>query len=137
MSTTRIVRLGSSNRDGELQAVSALSNQPILAFCGLGNPNAFFEHVACDGHQVVKTVRFRDHYVYTQGDVDELCRQARAYEAQFLVTTSKDAVKLRELRFDVPCFVIEIDLKFDDETKVLDLVNQAIQKAQFIRSNPK
>lgn len=137
MSTTRIVSLGSSNDDMDQEVVSPLPIQPVLAFCALGNPDSFFQHVAGDGHEVAKTVSFRDHYPYTQSDVDELCRIARACGAQSMVTTAKDAVKLRELRFDVPCFVVEIDMKFDDEKKVIELVNQAIQTARVNRSNSK
>lgn len=137
MISTRVKPLGSDNKEVEKKRVSVSPQQPVLAFCALGNPNSFFRHVAGDGHEVIKTVSFRDHYVYTQRDVDELCQKARACGARSIVTTAKDAVKLRELRFDIPCFVIEIDMKFDDEKKVLDLVNQAIQTARLRQSNPK
>ena len=31
-----------------------------------------------------------------------------------LLTTAKDAVKLSDLKFEIPCFVVEIKMSIDD-----------------------
>jgi tetraacyldisaccharide 4'-kinase len=101
--------------------------QPVAAFCALGNPQAFFAHLRGDGHALAHTATFRDHHVYTQGDADRLSREAVEHGAHALVTTAKDAVKLRGLGFELPCYVIEIDVSFDDEPKLLELVRKALR----------
>lgn len=130
MRTTRVIPL-TTDLNAEGERVVGLPAQPVIAFCAVGNPTSFFAHVAKDGHEVVSKESFRDHHVYTQMDIDELIRNARSCGAQSMVTTAKDAVKLRGLRFDIPCYVIEIEMKFDDEKKLLELVSQAILKPQL------
>jgi tetraacyldisaccharide 4'-kinase len=103
-------------------------SQTVAAFCAIGNPASFFAHLRNDGHSLSYTRAFADHYVYEQSDVDELVTEAKRAGAQALLTTAKDAVKLRSLRFDLPCYVLEIELEFDDEEKLMNMIREAIEK---------
>lgn len=100
--------------------------QAVAAFCGVGNPESFFEHVRRDGHELKLTRGFADHHIYRQAELDILVADARRAGADRLFTTSKDAVKLRTLNFDLPCYVLEVVLEFDDEEKLLGLIREAI-----------
>jgi tetraacyldisaccharide-1-P 4'-kinase len=42
-----------------------------------------------------------------------------------LLTTAKDAVKLRGRDFALPCYVVETVLEFEDEGRLLDLIRNA------------
>ena len=44
---------------------------------------------------------------------------------EVMVTTSKDAVKLRELRLDLPCYILEVAYMFDDEEELKGMVLSA------------
>jgi tetraacyldisaccharide 4'-kinase len=112
--------------DGPLDAASL--PQPVAAFCAIGNPGAFFAHIRNDGHTLAYTRAFADHYVYGQRDADALGKQARAAGAQLLLTTAKDAAKLQSLGFDLPCYVLEIEIEFDDEDGLLTLIDGAVHK---------
>ena len=57
---------------------------------------------------------FPDHHYYTQDEIRKLENLARSAGADALATTAKDAVKLRESKFELPCFVVETELVFDD-----------------------
>jgi tetraacyldisaccharide 4'-kinase len=107
-----------------------LSEAPkeVAAFCALGNPQNFFAHLLGTGFKLKHQRAFPDHHVYTQSDIEALEREAQARGAQALLTTAKDGVKLRGLRFQLPCYVLEIELEFDDEAAFRQLVLQAIQK---------
>lgn len=100
---------------------------PLMAFCAIGNPASFFEHLRKDGYTLKLTRAFADHHVYTQRDIDLLISEAQSAGAQSLLTTAKDAVKLRSLRFDLPCYVLEIELEFDDEEKLVGMIREAIR----------
>lgn len=101
-------------------------SEPVGAFCGIGNPESFFAHLKLDAHAVCYTRRFSDHYKYRQADVDEVVAQARGRGAQTLLTTAKDAVKLRAIRFDIPCYAVDIELGFGDENKLRQIVLAAV-----------
>ena len=94
-----------------------------LAFCALGNPAAFFERLRRDGFDIAETKSFPDHHFYTQDDIDVLEKQARANKVDAFMTTAKDAVKLKDLKFELPCYVVMIEPAIDDEISFRDLIN--------------
>ena len=109
--------------------ITKLRETRVAAFCGLGNPASFFHQLSVEGIQAVHTVAFRDHQRYTQSDIDRLTKESAARGAEALVTTAKDAVKLRLLRFDLPCYVMEIEVQIAGEEILLRLIDKAIARA--------
>jgi tetraacyldisaccharide 4'-kinase len=105
---------------------SSLIPHPFAAFCAVGNPASFYAHLRKDGYTLKLTRAFADHYIYTQRDIDALISEAKRVGAPALLTTAKDAVKLRSIRFDLPCYVLEIELEFDDEEKLHSMIREAI-----------
>jgi tetraacyldisaccharide 4'-kinase len=95
-----------------------------LAFCALGNPAAFFQDLRAKGFNPVAKQTFSDHHAYTQFDVEKIEQKASASGAEFLVTTFKDAVKLRDLKFSLPCFVAEAEMFFDNAEPLLKLLRK-------------
>jgi tetraacyldisaccharide 4'-kinase len=98
----------------------------VGAFCAVGNPGAFFEHVRRDGFELGYTRAFQDHHAYTQADAEAISREAFKRGARALLTTAKDAVKLRGLDFALPCYVVETGLEFDEEARLLGLLRAAV-----------
>jgi len=96
--------------------------EPIAGFCAVGNPQSFFTHLNREGHQLVLQKSFRDHHVYTQDDVAKLSKAAMHAGAQSLMTTAKDAVKLRGLQFEIPCYSLEIDLEIENDSELKRMI---------------
>ena len=101
--------------------------QPIAAFCGIGNPRAFFQQLRDEGFELRHTEAFRDHHHYSQTLIDRLSREAANAGAEALITTAKDAVKLGSMQFGLPCYVIEIELQIPKADRLLALIDQAIE----------
>jgi tetraacyldisaccharide 4'-kinase len=97
----------------------------IAAFCAVGNPGSFFENLRQMGFDIALQRSFPDHHVYTQGEIDALVKDAGA---SVLVTTAKDAVKLRTLSFSAPCYVMEIEIEIDDAEEFTRLVVDATNR---------
>jgi tetraacyldisaccharide 4'-kinase len=95
--------------------IAKIENRKCLAFCGLGNPENFFSQLRQDKINAVATKIFRDHHVYSQQDANKIENIAKMNNAEILLTTAKDAVKLRDLKFELPLEVVESELIFDDE----------------------
>jgi tetraacyldisaccharide 4'-kinase len=100
----------------------------VAAFCGIGNPHSFFALLRREGVDVIYRREFRDHCSYTQTDVDRIVRDASAHGAHALVTTTKDAVKLRELRFEIPCYVVDISMQIEEAEEFFRFVTHLIQR---------
>lgn len=88
--------------------------QDLFAFCGLGNPDNFFNFLRHIGLNVLGTRAFPDHHRYTRADVDALEASAHLAGAGALVTTAKDAVKFDARQFSLPCFVAEIAVELSE-----------------------
>jgi tetraacyldisaccharide 4'-kinase len=82
--------------------------EPFVAFCGIARPERFFESLK--GLDVAAEIPFADHHPYTPEDLAALARRARAYGAEALVTTAKDAVRLRSYEMDLPLFWRDVEL---------------------------
>jgi tetraacyldisaccharide 4'-kinase len=88
---------------------------PVAAFCAVGNPQSFFTQLKTAGYNVVLEKTFTDHHSYTQHNADDLLHAATRAGATSLITTAKDAVKLRSLSFTLPWHVFEIEIAIENE----------------------
>ncbi len=101
---------------------------PIGVFCAIGNPLAFIKQLKAEGYDLVSIQEFPDHFKYDERDVSALVERAKGAGAKSLITTAKDAVKLRALRFDLPCYVLEIESVVNDEDELRKMISAAIGK---------
>lgn len=97
------------------------------AFCGIGNSESFFSLLRSEGYSLVYERSFRDHYNFMQADAHEIVREALDRGAQVLLTTAKDATKLRSMNFELPCYVVEIEIEIDRAGVLLHLILEAIK----------
>lgn len=104
--------------------IEAADTVASFAFCGLGNPDGFFLELRRQGFDIRGTRAFADHYFYQQSDVAEIERLARGHEAERLLTTAKDAVKLSNLNFEVSCFAVEAEPHLDRPEEFRRIISQ-------------
>ena len=69
---------------GEERPVEWLAGRRVAAFCGIGNPGAFFDAVAGTGAVLTGTLAFPDHHRYREFPV----------QGEVIITTEKDLVNL-------------------------------------------
>ena len=92
-----------------------LRGKRVYAFCGLGNPEAFFDTVRHVGCVLVGHRRFDDHYAYTSECLSEIREQAATYDVDYIVTTQKDWTKIARLmppENDPPLVYLAIEMEF-------------------------
>lgn len=93
-----VVRLGLTGlvgmRSGSAMAVDALRGRRVVVAAAIADPESVAVQVRAAG-ATVQLVAFQDHHEYTAMDVVRLVQAAA--EADYLVVTEKDAVKLRAL----------------------------------------
>jgi len=106
---------------------NAKPRSPLTAFCGIANPESFFTMLRDTGYDLADVRTFRDHHNYTQHEIDRLLANARRHGAQALVTTAKDAVKVRSMNFDLPCYVAEIEIEINPEDQFRQLIMNSIK----------
>ncbi len=99
--------------------VNDLPSSRVAAFCGLGNPQGFWNTLTQMGLETVSRWSFPDHHLYRPAELKHLSLQAQSLGADLLVTTEKDRINFPpEFASDVaPLEVawLEIDNKLDGE----------------------
>jgi tetraacyldisaccharide 4'-kinase len=66
------------------------ATRKLFAFCGIGNPAAFFNDLREWGFQIAGQRAFPDHHRYTREEVDALADAATASGAEGVICTEKD-----------------------------------------------
>jgi tetraacyldisaccharide 4'-kinase len=117
-------RLGAA---GEPVYLSEIGTEPLSAFCGIGNPAAFFADLKRWHVPIVRTNAFADHHKYSQRDVAHLQSEAERSGVTGLVTTEKDAANLPASGFRMPVWVAVIDFVFSAESELLAAIDRLLQ----------
>jgi tetraacyldisaccharide 4'-kinase len=91
-----------------------------FAFCGIGNPEAFFADLERWGIRLAGQRAFRDHHRYTRREISELDREAEIAGCTALVTTEKDAQNIKAASGSKPLVeVAVVAIEIRDETEFL------------------
>ena len=72
----------------------AAGRDRVLAVAGIAAPERFRNALAAAGFEVAGTLAFADHHRFTVADVRRIAADARAFAADLVLTTEKDAVRL-------------------------------------------
>ena len=83
--------------NGTNKVLDQLSGKNVLAFCGIGNPDAFVTTLQSLGAKVVTQHAFDDHHHYTDVDIKFIRDLSTQNQYDMIVTTEKDWVKLSQL----------------------------------------
>jgi tetraacyldisaccharide 4'-kinase len=121
--------LGFRRFGGEITLLSAneIGAGPFFAFCGLGNPDAFFRDLGNWGLAICGQGIFPDHHRYTQQDISAVKQAGKRVSANAFVTTEKDVQNLGDLRFDeAPLYVAVIDLVVTPEADFRNVLDQTL-----------
>lgn len=101
--------------DGAVVSLEAVRRMRLVAMSGIGNHDGFVRQLHRQGFQTLGEMRFADHHLFTEIDVQTLEAYAGALEVDAIITTEKDVVRLRRdpgrKLFDaVPVFSVRIDV---------------------------
>lgn len=114
----------------EVLPLSWLKGKRILAFCGLAEPESLAFSLNQLGADLVKLVKFPDHYYYQDKDKRSLESQSRSLAIDILVTTEKDVLKLGTWQAtDLQILVLGIEVEVVDSA-FWELVDQKINQSR-------
>jgi tetraacyldisaccharide 4'-kinase len=102
--------------------------RPFL-LAAIARPERFEWDVAGDGVAVVGRRFFRDHHRFGAEDLAGVEAQARAAEADAVVTTAKDAVRLEGSTLGLPVLVLAIAALIADEGRLRERLLSAVGRA--------
>lgn len=104
-----------------------LRQRRVVAFAGIGNPQAFAATLSQLGSDVAALLVFPDHHPYTAADWRTIVDIACQRRAAGLVTTEKDAVRLApQWQAPMPVYALRIGVRFAQGLPALQQQLQAL-----------
>ncbi len=125
--STRLLGFRRFGGESSLLSADEIGAGPLFAFCGLGNPDAFFRDLGSWGITICGQAVFRDHHRYTQRDILAVTHAGKQAGANAYVTTEKDAQNLNAIEFDeAPLYVAVIDVVVTPEADFRNVLDQTL-----------
>lgn len=90
-----LLAVDASGRATELEPIESVAGQSVVAFSGLGNPDAFRHTLEAIGVKIATMIEFADHHAYTADDVRTIGQAAIDAGVTTILCTHKDLVKVR------------------------------------------
>ncbi len=108
-----------------------LGSTRLLAFCGIGQPEKFFQTLTDLNAEIADRMVFADHHRYKVADIAEIVARAENAKAQTIVTTEKDHVRFDDDndpggRFRARLKTVAVSLKFIDPENIAALIRQKL-----------
>lgn len=100
-----------------------LAGRRVLALSGLANPSGFYAMLREVEADLVGVLEYPDHHHYTSADWHAIVKSAR--EADLIVTTEKDLVKLERFPFardSLYALRLEVTMNFEDTLRLDEIV---------------
>ena len=100
--------------DGRVQSLATVADTQVLVMAAIGNPGAFVRTCEAAGAVVAEQFFFPDHHHYSAEDLKMVSQMADAVNAELILTTLKDMVKVESP--DPRMAAVMIETSFDDES---------------------
>ncbi|MGD1045258.1 MAG: tetraacyldisaccharide 4'-kinase [Bacteroidota bacterium] len=113
----------------EIVKAEIVTSKNVIAFSGIGNPKSFEDLLMNANVKVVRHIIFSDHHWYEDNDIKAIIDARKQTSTDFIITTEKDATRLRERfgRFLETESVIVADIQLEiisGEQKLNELLNR-------------
>ena len=106
------------------QNIVEFQNKKISAFAGIGSPENFFNLLKNNNIDVIKSVKFPDHYNYSEKELNNLINQAKEKNS-VLLTTEKDYLRINE-NFRKKISFLKILVNIKDKDKFINELKKAL-----------
>jgi tetraacyldisaccharide 4'-kinase len=96
---------------GEREPLSHLKGTKVAAISAIANPQSFEDFLEELGAELVYTQQYADHHRFTQQEIIDFINNAKSSNADIIVTTEKDAVRMPRLdRRDIPVYFLRVQI---------------------------
>jgi tetraacyldisaccharide 4'-kinase len=87
-------------RSSDIKPLTVLRGSKVLALSGIASPDSFTLLLKSLGADIVAACTYRDHFDYQKSDLAAVFRKAADEKISMIVTTEKDAIRIKKLHAD-------------------------------------
>jgi tetraacyldisaccharide 4'-kinase len=127
--------LGAPVRAGSRESVvGSRTDGAVMAVGGIANPQRFFDALKESGTNVVDTVAFPDHHLYTRADIDRIASKLQTSGGEAVFTTDKDAVRFEALgALPFALYRVPLVVTFEPADALFESVRAVLRQASSPR----
>jgi len=107
-------------------AVKQLKGKRVLLVSAIGDPDGFHSLVQKTGADILEYLTYRDHYSYTKNDWKAIRKTKEEVNADLILTTEKDLLKLKGFSRDISIHALRIVLNIED--RGIQIISNFIDK---------
>jgi len=104
-------------KDGIMVSPAKIKSKKALAFCAIARPQRFLSLLHKQGIYPLNLLKFPDHHLYPSSSLEKILKTLKKTQAEILITTEKDAVKVadRLIQRQIPSFYLKIKLQVENK----------------------
>ena len=100
---------------GETLPLEWAKGKRFFGFAGVGNPESFKRTLLSAGVDLKGFKSYRDHYKYSLRDIQKIIKDSVKGDDNWIVTTEKDIMRLRQLNIPANLVALLIEFAVDEE----------------------
>ena len=104
--------------------INEFKNNKIIAFAGIGNPENFFDLLKDNKLNIVETIKFPDHYQYSEKDLENLLSKIKENNT-ILLTTEKDYFRIFE-NYRKNIKFLKINIEIENKSKFIEEIKKIV-----------
>ncbi len=106
------------------QNIDEFKNKKVTAFAGIANPKKFFNLLKYNNIDVVKEIKFPDHYNYSENELKNLINKTKQ-SSTILLTTEKDYFRINQ-NYRKSMHYLKIAVEIQNRNKFIDEIKKII-----------
>ena len=106
----------------EEKPLTHIAGKKVALLAGIADPDYFAWMVNNLGCEIIDRFYYTDHYPYKEKDIASVVKRCVEQGVDLIITTEKDAVRLRRLKSipqQVEIFALKIDLRIDSNEETI------------------
>lgn len=113
----------------EAQGAAILEGKRVVAFAGIARPEAFRDTLIELGADVLDFEGFRDHHFFSQSEIQELVDRTRRLNADYLLTTEKDWVRIEGMGIEFEGLgYVTVEFEIQDEEAFYGMIKEKMKE---------
>ena len=109
-------------KNNEINKLEKIANKKVYLFSALGDNESFKKIMNNTDADIVGHSKYPDHYEYTFDDLKNIEKKAKISNAEFLITTEKDLVKINPQYNKIDIYAVRIKMLFKPENSFSEYI---------------
>ena len=114
------------NDSNKITKLDIIANKKVYLFSALGDNESFKKIMGNTHAKIVGHSQYPDHYHYTLDDLDDIEKKATKCNAEFLITTEKDLVKINYQYNKMNIYAVRMKMLFRPENLFSEYIEELL-----------